>query len=438
MLRSPRFILALVFLVWPMQALATASGVTVSHIWVSAQPQQSVANVLIGQSKGAMARSTVQLGQFFATGTQLELPGGVRMQMTSTNGTVLQALPATAFRVRIGRQAGSVDVSKGKVEARVGPSVRSFSLNSGGNRYAGHADGTQFSISVDQQGVSFARTEGRVLVRRQVPISVGAAGAAQDSKRRPEPTVGEITELSAARNEAFFDPTDKGAIEFQTYDQAIGFYQNAYRQALETNDRMMAADILSAIGLLELDSGSPARAIDMLEAAINLNLQLIQDGLDPVFAEDRTNLGYAYLDDGRAKDALTQFEMVFDLLATIDPASPLLAESLLDIAEANITLGNGDAAEDAVSDAIVILEADIAFGRVVFEEIMEQYEGRPNELAAMVALEVGQQLGSLGWAYEQLAERYQSAEALARAQAAFDEADEISDMLWEIGIDAGY
>ncbi|OUR94695.1 hypothetical protein A9Q87_03410 [Flavobacteriales bacterium 34_180_T64] len=311
-------------------------------------------NIVVTIPKGKPVNASVNVGQRFESGTMFQVPAYTTLYLTS-NGNTQRLGPGSKHLAQAGPKGEKHKTFFGKVKHFVSNKLSFYKTSGPSNKYQGAVEGTEFTIEAVGKDVKFYTTEGSVEIQRRVPVKVNQASAVNRTKERELYTI-KKSYVNAGDPEAFYDYNAyEEPASYDSYEEAISEYKNQLDQGYYNGeDPYFLADEYSLLGGLYLDGGDPSGAIEPLNKALNLWLE-------------------------------------------IDPSDPLIAENYLDLAEAHYLSENYDSGVQYWDYAVRIIDEAYKFN---LDEYNYFYDLRDYDTAWGFGIDLVSMYEGLGYAYE--------------------------------------
>jgi len=383
----------------------------VSEIIVGDSSKECVADVWLAPPKALAGRKEVCRGHLFAPGTTVEVPARTTLKVHNAsvpeNVVTLEANSRTRLVAgpkgerhtgligrawfEAGKRLGFYTVIGGKVHANLGTTV--------------------LRTDITDETIGFSRIEGEIKVSKPVRVKIGdGAGSDAERSRAKELTTTEFVDL-VDHNASVEYAVDHYETEYKTFataDEAMAEFYRLIEQEDTTSEEV--ADLLSTVGHLYLDEERPEDALKAFTAALQTNMNLSEDGFDPVIADNLTDLGYTNLDLGKIVEAISHFETALEVRAEIDPSDPWVADSCLDLSDAWSEYGDEKKSASYAQRALDLLQEQIGFNEQDYQLALQEDE---QELAEAIRLELADILELAAYAFENL-DNQDEADALFR------------------------
>ncbi|MFD2822263.1 tetratricopeptide repeat protein [Lacinutrix iliipiscaria] len=326
---------------------------TISNLQYNGKDEPQVA-IIVTLPKGKPQNATVQVGHSFPSGTMFQVPAYTTVFLTSNNNT--QRLgPGSKHMAQASPKGEKHKTFFGKVKHYVSNKLNFYKASGPNNKYQGAVEGTEFTVEAVGKDVKFFTSEGSVEIQRRVPVTVDQESAVKRKNERELYTV-KKTYVNAGDPEMFYDyDAYEAPANYGTYQEAINQYQSELDQGYYNGeDPFYLADEYSLLGGLYLDSGNPSGAIEPLNKALNLWIE-------------------------------------------IDPYDPLIAEHYLNLAEAHYLAGNYDTGVSYWDNAVLIIDSGYQY---YLQEFNYFYDLGDNDTAWGFGMDLLDMYNGLGYAYE--------------------------------------
>ena len=270
------------------------------------------ANIVITLPKGKPQNATVQVGQQFASGTMFQIPAYTTVFLSS-NGNTQRLGPGSKHMASAGPKGEKHKTFFGKVKHYVSNKLSFYKASGPNNKYQGAVEGTEFTVEAVGKNVKFHTTEGSVQIQKRVKVTVNQQAAVNRTKERELYTI-EKSYVREGDPEMYYDYNAyEQPVEFGSYQDAIDRYQSELDQGYYNGeDPFYLADEYSLLGELYMDSGDYAGAINPLNKALNLWIEI--DPYDPLIAEHYLNLAEAHYLSGNQDTGVSYWDMAVTII----------------------------------------------------------------------------------------------------------------------------
>jgi hypothetical protein len=271
------------------------------------------ANIIITKPNSKSQKINILVNQEYPSGTMFQVPNNTAVYLSSRSGNVQRLGPGSKHMAKEGPKGERHKTFFGKVKHFVSNKL-SFYLASGpNNKYQGAVGGTVFTVEAVGKDVKYFTSEGSVEIQKRVPIIIKQKSVGNRTKSRKLYTI-ETSNVNEGDPERLYDyDASDPPKEHDTYQEAIDKYQDGLdKDYYNGEDPFYLADGYSLLGLLYLDAGNPADAIDPLDKSLSLWMEIDPD--DPLIADHYLNLTEAHYLAGNQETGLDHWNMAINIL----------------------------------------------------------------------------------------------------------------------------
>lgn len=291
-----------------------AQGLTVAAISVDGQSAQTAAGVQV-RAPGATARQaqTLSMGEAIASGTEITLPRGARIELTSSNGNRITLHAGARFMAgTVTAQGESHQPLAGRMDFQIRKALDFFNIQY--DRITAAVKGTEYTVEIDPgQTLTLSVTEGVVEVEREVqmrfaeaPRAGGSSGSEDDDDADTyESGIRVAEELKAGQRKTYRLNVEEYLTEFKNYGEAETYFRNALTQAEASKDRRRI--LRSVLNLMEMywKIGKLPAAAELEGRCVALAKALADSAGE---AACLNQAGLAYFELGDFRKAVSYFE----------------------------------------------------------------------------------------------------------------------------------
>ncbi len=310
-MRSLGVLIAAAVLVSSAAGSAVAQGLTVTALTVEGQTVQSVSGVQMrAPGAGTAQTRTLNAKDAIAPGTEIAVPRGARVELTSSNGNRITLYPGSRFMAGLVTGNGeSHQPLGGRIDFQVRKALDFFNVQY--DRITAAVKGTDYSVEIDPgQTFTLAVTEGVVEVEREVQIRfaaapLGAGAGSDDDSISSETGIRVAEELKAGQRKTYRLNVEEYLAEFKNFAEAEDYFRKALALAEASKDRRRV--LRGVINLMEMywRTGRQAAVAGLEGRCIALAKALSDAWREGVCVR---LVGSAYFESGEFPKALGYFE----------------------------------------------------------------------------------------------------------------------------------
>jgi tetratricopeptide (TPR) repeat protein len=244
---------------------------------VNGQPAQSVTGVQVrapGATRGEL--QTLDTGSAIAPGSELTIPRGTRIDLTSSNGNKITLHPGARFVVGIVTVRGEFHQPLGgRIDFQVRRALDFFNIQY--DRITASVKGTEYSVEIDPaKSLKLTVIEGVVEVERQVQIKFAEADSdSSESGRTTGPqrsgsSMRIAEDLKTGQSKIYRLDVEEYLAEFNSFGEAEAYFKKALAEAEASGDTRRILPAVRNLMQLYWRIGKPTAALDLQGTCVAL------------------------------------------------------------------------------------------------------------------------------------------------------------------------
>lgn len=351
---------AVLALVMGCAVTAQAQGLTVTRITVDGQPAQSLSGAVVRVSAAARATpQTLQVGQALAPGTEITLPRGALVELTSANSNRITVHPGARFVAGMVTNRGELHQPlSGRVDFDVRRALDFFNVQY--DRITASVKGTAYTIEIDpRKSLTVTIAAGLVEIERDVQVKIAGrdvqeSGDAEGASDSLGGTIRIAEQLKAGQKRTYRLNVTEYLAEFKSFAEAEAYFARALVEAEAGGDTAAVYRAVANSMELSWKIGKPDLTLKLGERCLALARKM------PDRVRESTclrHIGAAHFSLGAYRRAAQHYEKAVALLEDGSAGvQPVLTWNLSHLGRAQHALGDYRAALDSYRRAAAVAE----------------------------------------------------------------------------------